>query len=197
MDRQFRSAAYMSAAAEFLAISVFGAPPGVGASFAQPSLKGSPDLNVMFVNVRESPEVYAYFKEEFSPEFVPTNTPYDKGYVDYRPLASRPPEPVPPFSSERYVLMTEFTDHRVKPPSDPSTSIRFGVGRGLDIASDAVTLRITAKNGFLTPGKAGHLYELICKDDQLSRAAFVEEDRRAVEVLRDGSGKFTVIGRRL
>lgn len=197
MDRQIRGSTYMSAAATFLGISVFGAPPGVGASFAQASLKGSPDLNIMFINVGETPDVYAYFKEDFAPDFVPTNTPYDKGYVDYRPLASRPPAPLPPFSSERYRFVINFADALSTPPSPPQTSIAFAAGNPVIIASDKVTLRITAKTGFLTPNKTGHLYELICTDDSLSRAAFVQEDQRAVHVLRGSSGQFTVIGRPL
>ena len=43
----------------------------------------------MYVDTHEYAAPYAYFKEEFGPQFAPTSGSFDTGYVDYRELAKR------------------------------------------------------------------------------------------------------------
>jgi hypothetical protein len=193
MDRRFRSLSYMAAAASALGIPVFGAPPGVGSSFADPKKKkpGHPELSVMFIDTQENSGVYGYFKDEFGPEFSPTVTPFDKGYVDYGKLAKRAPPAAAPFSSEVYQLTKSFD----KNPAFASSSLSFAHGHARKMAGTDVTLKISPKSGFATAGKKGHLYELIdSKDATKSQAVFVQEDSRVFPVTRDAAKAFTVVG---
>jgi hypothetical protein len=153
MDDRFHSQTFMAAAAKFLGISVFGAPPGVGSSFADPAKKipGHPEMNVMFIDTATYFNVYAYFKDQFGPEFDPTNTPFDKGYVDYRKIATRAAASVPGFSSEYYYFSRDYEDA----PLVGETSLFFADNRFIKLAGTKTKLKVTAKTGFATAGKSG------------------------------------------
>ncbi len=180
MDERFRSTSYMAAAAAHLGVPVFGAPPGVGSSFDQ-------QRNLMFINVVAYADVFAYFKEQFGPEFTPTSGTYDRGYVDYHALGKRAVPARAAFSSEWYSLSRDF---------DFGTStLTVEAGPYAEIDGTDVVLKVTAKSDFATMGLKGHQYELhSTKDEKLSLAIYVQEDRQAFNVGRDAKGKFTVLG---
>lgn len=181
MDLGFRSTSYMAAAARFLGIDVFGPPPGVGASF-------KPKPALMYIDTKTYGSLYSYFKAEFGPEFVPTSSTYDTGYVNYSALAGRAAAAPAPFSSEYYKLDKDL--------NASTTSLLFANNRKLPMAgAKEIRLKVTAKPGFATAGKSGHLYELTNTDDAtLSRAVFVQEDATIFRVDKDAAGRFTVPG---
>ncbi len=194
MDARFRKVSYMAAAAKFLGIPVFGPPPGVGSSFAKPSIKkkGQPEISVMYIDTANNPTTYAYFKEEFSPEFEPTNTPFDKGYVDYQRLGTRGFPPAAHFSSEYYRFVQSFD---AKKPANEETKLTFADGRSVRCDSSLTKLKVSPKSGFATPGQTGHLYEIhVTTDESLSRAVYVQDDGKIFKVNKDTAGKFTVLG---
>lgn len=183
MDQRFRAASYMAAAVKHLGVPVFGAPPGVGSSFDQKK-------SIMFIDTTAYATLFAYFKDEFGPEFAPTSATYDRGYVDYKKVGGRPAATAAPFSSEWYTFTRDI--------DDAVTTLRIDTGKSVTMAGVAVTLRVTAKTGFATPGKSGHQYELHDgKDKTLSRAIFVQEDQQTFRVDLDAGGKFTVLGPKL
>jgi hypothetical protein len=193
MDTRFRRLSFMAAAAKFLGIPVFGPPPGVGSSFANPSKpkKGQPELSVMYIDSASNPTTYAYFKDEFGPEFEPTNTPFDKGYVDYQRLGTRGFPPAAPFSSEYYRFLQSFDTN----PANEETTLGFADGRSVRRDSSHTKLKVSAKSGFATPGETGHLYEIhVTTDETLSRAVYVQDDGQIFKVNKDAAGKFTVLG---
>lgn len=196
MYYQFRSSSYMAAAAAHLGIAVFGAPPGVGSSFANPQLAGSPDLSIMFIDTKSNKTQYGYFRTEFAPSFVPTDAPFDKGYVDYRDLGKLPAPPKAPFSSEFYVLDTRLPK---RDKSDPGAiRIRFANGSHDQIDGSKFRLDITTKANFATAGLTGHLYVLYCNENPTrSRGFYVQEDARTFRVFPDSEGRFSVRGARL
>ena len=184
MDQRFRSFAYMAAAASHLGIAVYGAPPGVGSSFDQ-------KRSVMFIDTAAYASLFAYFKDEFGPQFAPTDTTYDRGYVDYQKLATRPAATAAAFSSEAYNLSKDFT-----PPGESTLTVE--TGHQLSLVGTGATLKVTARTGFATAGKTGHQYELRdAKDPGKSRAIYVQEDRQVFRVELDAGGKFTVLGAKL
>jgi hypothetical protein len=193
MDARFRKLSYMAAATKFLGMPVFGPPPGVGSSFANPSKpkKGQPELNVMYIDIASNSSTYAYFKTEFGPEFEPTNTPFDKGYVDYRRLGTRGFPPAAPFSSEYYKFVQSFdTD-----PANEESKLIFADGRSVRRDTSHTKLKVSAKSGFATLGLGGHLYEIhVTTDESLSRALYVQDDGKIFKVNKDAAGKFTVLG---
>jgi hypothetical protein len=183
MDLRFRSQSYMARAAAHLGIAVFGAPPGVGSSYATVS-----GLQTMIIDtVKENGVQYAYFKEEFSPEFAPTSGTFDTGYVDYRLLATRAPISVMAFSAEYY----RFTVDR----DTPAATVQFANGKSESIARATVTLVVTAKSGFKTAGKNGFLYELRdTADATKSTAVYLQDDGKLFRVTKGVLGNFTVPG---
>ncbi|SEU32209.1 carboxypeptidase-like regulatory domain-containing protein [Stigmatella erecta] len=181
MDTRFRSNTYMAAAASYLGLDVFGAPPGVGSNFGV----------TMYIDTKTYASVYAYFTQEFKPEFAPTHSTYDKGYVNYRLLATRAAPVAAPFSSEYYRFEQEFT------PGGGKSTLLFANNRRVTLAgATGISFKVTPKKGFATAGKAGHLYELHdASDSKKSRAVYVQEDARTFLVDKDSLGKFTVLGK--
>lgn len=193
MDERFRSTTYMAAAAKYLGVAVYGAPPGVGSSFADPAKKipGHPEMNVMFIDRATYSNVYVFFKDEFGPEFAPTNTPFDKGYVDYKRIATRAIPAAAAFSSQYYYFSRDYA----KAPKIGRTRLQFANSQRIEIDGTKTKLKITAKSGFAAPGKQGHLYEVHeTADATKSQAAYVQEDGKVFEVTKDSAGKFTVLG---
>jgi hypothetical protein len=187
MDARFRTESYMAAAATLLGIPVFGAPPGVGSSFDQ-------KRNLMFIDTKEYGVAFAYFRDQFGPEFVPTDESVDKGYVDYKKLAARPAAAEPPFSSEYFDFERDFRRTATSPTGQ--TTIGFADGRTFLVANTPnVTLTVSAKTSFASPGKSGHLYEVTdTTDASKSKALYLQEDRQLFSVNRDSAGRFTVVG---
>lgn len=183
MDQRFRSLSYMAAAAKHLGVPVYGAPPGVGSSFDQKK-------SIMFIDTVAYSTLFAYFKDVFGPEFEPTDTTYDRGYVDYQKIATRPAAPAVPFSSEWYTFTRDF--------DDKSTVLRIDTGKSVTMTGTDITFKVTAKKNFAAAGKSGHQYELHDgKDKTKSRAIFVQEDQQTWRVERDGADKFTILGPKL
>jgi hypothetical protein len=190
MDARFRAESYMAAAATFLGIPVFGAPPGVGSSFDQ-------KRNLMFIDTKEYGVAFAYFRDQFSPEFVPTDGSVDKGYVDYKKLADQPAALEPPFSSEYFDFERDFRPTRTSPIGQ--ATISFADGRTILVAQTPnVTLTVSAKTGFASPGQSGHLYEVTdTTDPTKSVALYLQEDKQLFGVNKDSAGRFTVLGPRI
>ncbi|HEY0138553.1 MAG TPA: hypothetical protein VGB85_30930 [Nannocystis sp.] len=180
MDQRFRSLSYMAAAVSHLAIPVFGAPPGVGSSFDQ-------KRSIMFIDTASYANLFAYFKDVFGPEFTPTSSTYDRGYVDYQKVGGRPAPPAPGFSSEAYIFNKDFDNKK--------TTLSVDSKKTVTMAGTAITLKVIPKTGFATPGKSGHQFELHDTADKTrSRAIYVQDDKQTFNVKLDGAGKFTVLG---
>jgi hypothetical protein len=184
MDTRFRSSTstYMAAAAASLGIPVFGPPPGVGASYHS-------KLGIMYIDTAYYSVLYSYFATEFGPEFAPTHSTYDTGYVDYTALAKRAAPAAAPFSSEYYHLMKNFA-------GSGKTWLTFADGRSIERkGASSFTFKVTAKTDFATAGKSGHQYELHDSSDASnSCAVYMQADAKLFRVDKDGTGKFTVLG---
>lgn len=182
MDLPFRSLSYMAAASAHLGVPVFGPPPGAGASFSKSGL--------MFVDMKEYAVLFAYFKDQFGPEFAPTTSPDDTGYVDYTKVRARPAPAKPAFNSAWYRL--------TKVISSDKFALEFDNGWYLVETGAKIKLSQTAMTGFAAPGKSGHLYVLRDPvDPSKSRGLFLQEDQAVFRVDADATGKFTVLGPRL
>ncbi|MGK3964021.1 hypothetical protein WMF38_07560 [Sorangium sp. So ce118] len=187
MDARFRSQTYMASAAAYLGVSVFGAPPGVGSSYDQ-------RLGIIFIDTTSYATLYAYFKDQFGPEFAPTSSTYDRGYVDYKKLAGRAAPSAAPFSSAYYYFQKTFPNPKKKSEKG-NTSLTFADDRLVKMEGVAIKLKVTTKSAFADAGKSGHLYELDDTDDAAkSLAYYMQEDGQLFRVNKDAAGKFTVLG---
>ena len=66
----------------------------------------------------------------------------------------------------------------------------FADGRSVRRDSSHTKLKVSAKNGFATPGQTGHLYEIhITTDESLSLAVYVQDDGQKFTVTKDAAGK--------
>jgi hypothetical protein len=185
MDRQFRADSYLAVAAASVGVAVLGPPPGVGSSFGSDAF----GRERMFVDMTANAAQFGFFKDEFKPEFEPTDDGVDTGYVDYGRVASRPPVPSVPFSSEFYYF------ERTLPANN---LLVFANSRGVAMTGAHVTVEQASKPGFATPGMSGHLYVLRdARDPSKSQAFFVQEDEKTFRVDRDAAGHFTVLGPQL
>ena len=128
---------------------------------------------------------YAFFKEDFSPEFAPTKGKFDHGYVDYGKMQARAAMPRAPFSTEFYSFRVDFRSGEAtlslgstnQPPAHAGTNVK---------------LRVSAKKDFVTAGHSGHLYVIEDHDPAKSEGFFLQDDKDVYMVFKDGSGKFTV-----
>jgi hypothetical protein len=186
MDAQFRVATYMAQAVRVLGLSVLGAPPGAGSSFKN---------NRMFVDEAAFPVVFAYFRDQFAPEFQPTSLPYDTGYVDYARLALRA-RPVVGFESDYYYFERNadlFRPLGTRPR--PFTRFMIADGRELTMVGLDVTLTERLIPDFSAPHTRGFLYELRdTTDDSKSLARYVRDDGKVFLVRRDPADQFTILG---
>ena len=178
MDQQMRNGSYCATAASTLAVPVFCAPPGVGADYEK--IDG---IDAMGIAGNTPP--YAFFKEDFSPEFAPTKGKFDHGYVDYGKMQARAAMPRAPFSTEFYSFRVDFRSGEAtlslgstnQPPAHAGTNVK---------------LRVSAKKDFVTAGHSGHLYVIEDHDPAKSEGFFLQDDKDVYMVFKDGSGKFTV-----
>jgi hypothetical protein len=110
---------------------------------------------------------------------------------DYKKIAKRAVPTVPAFATEYYYFSRDYADA----PQVGETTLIFANSRRLTLAGTNTKLKVSAKIGFATAGKQGHLYEVHdTADATKSRAIFLQEDKQMFEVTRDSAGKFTVLG---
>lgn len=172
LDAEFRGETYLAAAAKFLDLPVYGAPPGTGASF-------SSDPG-MFIDTATYAYLYNFLKQEFAPEFVAG----ERGYVDYNPLRKRAAATSPAFSSQFFKLTQDL--------EDVETTLEFESGPAIVKPVVGFTISSTAQTKFF--GMSGWLYEVKHKDAAQSFAEFVADDGARYPVLPDAQGKFTLLG---
>jgi hypothetical protein len=185
MDVRFRKGAYAAEAAKKLGIEVRAGCPGTGSD-----PKTEDGIEMLMVDFGTYGDVFQYFHKKFAPEFAETHRKWDKGYVDYHALQSRPPVPKPAFSMEYY----DFTvDKKAAPPDTPAT-LRFWNGKTVDHPSPDVTLAAKPVADLVTVGKKGILYTLNDKDKANSQAVYVQEDAQVFKVTQDAAHDWTVIG---
>jgi hypothetical protein len=181
LDRLLRDS-YCAAAARFLGIPCLGSPPGVGSDLA--TVAG---LHCQMVNLSDYSYVYSYLSGQFRPEFKATNTTYDKGYLDYKPMLARKVLTKPALGPDRY----RFTD----PASGGGWKLEWEGGKS-DSGTGKVTLKVTAKKGFGAAKLDGFLYEVVNTDKTKSKAYFATGAPGAVKVFHvtlGTSGKFDTL----
>jgi hypothetical protein len=181
MDRLFHSGSYMSAAASFLGISVFGAPPGVGADYSVVS-----GLSVMGIKGDTAP--YVFLKADFSPDFTPTTDPFNHGYIDYKVMQARAAPPATPFDSAVYVFQVDFDNNK--------TTMGFAAPAKAPAPhpSATVKLQVSPRNDFPAAGRSGNLYVITdTADPAKSEAWYLQQDGSLFKVTRDAANAFTVV----
>jgi hypothetical protein len=190
IDQEFRSNSYSAAAARFFGIPVFSSGPGLGSSF------GSDDFGrqFMFVNSDETPSQFAWYKENFSPEFAPTAAGNDKGYVDYHKIQSRSAPPSAPFSSEFFQFNRDLRAGQ--------TTLTFGNGKSVTMPGVKVSFpKLSSKSGFVAGSAAtvtGTLFVCIdTSDDTKSQGFFMQQDGRLFKVTRNVRNEFAIAGAEL
>jgi hypothetical protein len=178
MDNEFRSGSYLAAAAT-LGVPVFGAPPGVGADYSRVG-----GLQVMGVAGNTPP--FAFFQQDFAPDFKPTTDPFNHGYVDYRAMQARAPPPAAPFDASLYIFTTDF--------DEKMTFLGFPDGKQAPPHhGTTATLTRTAKTDFPSPGRSGQLYVIDEADKTKSEAYYFQTDKKLFRVTRDAAQAFTVV----
>jgi hypothetical protein len=186
MDAQFREKTYAASAARALGIEVRSACPGCGSDPV--SIEG---VEALMVNVATYKPVFDYFHLKFAPEFSETNGKWDKGYVDFHRLQSRPVVPKPGFDSEYYL----FHIQRIATPwAAVGAKLEFWHGKSVTHPTADVSLVVRAVPDVVAPGKKGHLHVLRDIDDTKSHAVFLQEDGRLFKITRDAAGRWTVVG---
>lgn len=188
MDQNFKGMSYTAAAAEFFNFPAFGPPPGVGASFADAKIASHPKISVMFIDVASYSGVYKYFSEEFGPEFDPTNTAFDRGYVDYNKIRKRADAASQGFKSDMYRFEISFRGSE--------TMLTLATGHQLKAARTDLRLVVTAQTGFLATKRNGHLHTLRDKKSAIA-AFFVDSGQSAFRVNLDPKGKPESLGAQL
>lgn len=196
MHGRFSRRTYFAEAAIHLDVPVLGAPPGIGSSFGSPSKPkpGQRALSLMFVDVGDVAGNYAYFTAEFSPEFAPTNTSYDKGYVDYNRLRKRRAPAEPAFSADSFDLDQEFVVDESK-GEVPRTTLRWRNGFSEQLDTPNTKLVRTDRSDLAETGKTAQLYELTdTKPPRAGIIRLVQSDRKVFRVTRDAkTGALTVV----
>jgi len=138
--------------------------------------------------------VFDYFHLKFSPEFLETNGKWDKGYVDYHKLQSRPVVPTPGFDPAYYLLTVQRAATRW---AAAGASLRFWNGKFINHPTNNVSLTSRVAAGLVTAGKTGFLYVLRDRDDTKSQAVYAQEDGRIFAITRDAAAHWTVRGAEL
>ena len=187
MDALFRRATYPAEAARKLDIEVRGGCPGTG---SDPSTIDG--IEMLSVDLALYKDVFDYFHAKFAPEFAETNEKWDKGYVDYHALQSRPAVAAPAFATEQYFLSIDKIPTHFSPGG--SSKLRFGNNKAIDHPTANVQVVSTPQVDFVTAGKKGHLYVLKDNDPSKSQAVFVQEDQHVFQVTRNAAHEWKVIG---
>jgi hypothetical protein len=197
MSDVFRSLSYAACAAKYFGGPVLAPPPGVGALFAHPGTQHHPSLNIMFIDKASYPDIFAYLQEEFGPEFEPTNSAFDQGYVDYARIGARDAPLRPPFSSECYYLLRDVDNYQ--------TVLRFQTRQRKILDRSDYRVRLTAFKSaeelarspvgaaagatqLITKG--GHLYELYPKESHAAAKHFVFAQQDGAIFEQDQHGRF-------
>jgi hypothetical protein len=139
------------------------------------------------INPTEYAHVFRYCKAEFSPEFKPTDTTFDRGYIDYREMGKRPRAAVPAFQPQRYKLIV-YKDDNI-------WSLAFANGKTDNNWGSNVKLVVVEKKGFGAAKKDGFLFVVTDKDDDSrSKGYFATPDKKVFEVTRTGTDWVNVGG---
>jgi len=178
MDELFRrsSSTYGAAAANFLGISVFQAPPGVGASFLTKSIGGA-SLQLMSTDTTTYAKVYDYFAKEFGAS--PTSDAIDTGYFDFSVLAAKTAVPLPPDPSPYQLVEPDGSS------GDASITLGFIRREQISHSTPDITGSVRAFPFGLTGATAGHRHIFTDKDPTKSRAFFVQADEKIFKLRFD------------
>lgn len=172
---------YLAAAAKFFDKAVIGAPPGAGSEFAV--RHGIPLMRVV---AKSWGKLYPYYKEHFGPEFEPSASDFDEGYVDVHKIAGRDPPADPGFNSSFFRFSINFQDDRTK--------LEFFDLFATVEASRRMALTHDALN---SGGRTGQRYVLHHTDSAQEQGFFVTDDREVFALERGADGKFSVVGEKL
>jgi hypothetical protein len=178
---------YMSHAAKFLGLPVFGAPPGVGTDFAHYPAKPEP-FQVMGVY---SAAPSFTFIAGFKPPIIPSTDKFYSGFIDYNEMLSmklHPPPRAPDFNTAVYTFFIDFDDKlAVLSFDDLGTP-------GQVHKSVNVKLTQTAQKGFFAKNESGHLYVLDDTDPAKSEAFYLQTTGDLFRVTRDPkTNAFTLV----
>lgn len=187
MDKRFRRITYAAEAARKLGIEVRAGCPGTG---SDPSTVDG--IEMLSVDLAIYKDVFDYFHAKFAPEFAETNEKWDKGYVDYHALQSRPAVAAPAFATESYFLTINKVPTHFRPGG--SATLTFGNNKSVDHPTANVQVVATPLADFVTAGKKGHLYVLKDNDPTKSQAVFVQEDQHVFRVTQNAAHEWKVIG---
>ncbi len=172
---------YLAAAAKFFDKSTLGAPPGAGSEFA---LRNG--IAFMRIVPKSWGKLYPYYKEQFGPEFEPTDGDFDQGYVDFHKIAGRSAPDDPAFDSGFYRFSVDFRRNR--------TRLEF-----FDLfATSAEGRKFTlARDAFSADGHSGQRYVLHHRDAALEQGFLVTDDHQVFALERGLDGKLSVVGSKL
>jgi len=186
MDALFRRGTYAAEAANALGIEVRSACPGTG---ADPTKVDGIEMLMVDLNVYK--DVLDYFHKKFAPEFAETHGKWDRGYVDYHNIQSRPAVAAPGFSTEYYYLTVKKKATRWQVQG---ANVQFWNDKSLDHPTPNVRVVVKPEADFVTVGKKGHLLVLKDNDDTKSQAVFVQEDEKIFKITRNAMHEWKVIG---
>jgi hypothetical protein len=118
-----------------------------------------------------------------------------KGKVEIQTLPSPKTVATVGFSAElKSIGKSQLRRSRFKVEKE-ETKLTFADGSSVRRDTSHTKLKVSAKNGFATPGQTGHLYEIhVTTDESLSIAVYVQDDGQKFTVTKDAAGKFTVLG---
>lgn len=187
MDALFRQRTYPAEAAKRLGIEVRAGCPGTG---SDPTTLEK--IEMLMVDLAVYKPVFDYFHLRFAPELAETKGRWDRGYVDYHALQSRPAIQRPPFSTAYYNLNIQTKVTRWQPAT--GAQISFWNGKSVNHPTPNVQIVMKAVPNLVTPGKTGHLFVLKDQDPSKSQAVYVQEDERVFRILQDPSHHWTITG---
>lgn len=170
MDSLFRKNTYAAEAARRLSIEVRAGCPGTGSD--PTTVEG---IEMLMVDLNIYRDVFGYFRKQFAPEFAETNGKWDRGYVDYHALQSRPAVASPGFSTQYYNLMIRNKITRWQPTTGATLTF-WKSGVAVQHPTPNVQIVMKPVADLVTIGKKGHLFILKDRDKTKSQAVFVQED---------------------
>jgi hypothetical protein len=191
MDALFRRNTYAAEAAKKLDIEVRAGCPGTGSD--PQTIDG---IEMLMVDLGVYSDVFGYFHKKFAPEFAETTGKWDKGYVDYHALQSRPAVAQPAFSTEYYDLQIRTKVTRWQPTTGADLTF-WKAGVKVSHPTPNVQVVIKPVANLVTAGKKGHLFVLKDKDKTKSQAVFVQEDQDIFMITQDAKHEWTVKGAKL
>jgi hypothetical protein len=186
MDVLFRSRTYPAEAAKRLKIEVRSGCPGTESS--PTTIEG---IEMMMVPMNDYGDVFRYFHAKFDPEFNETEDKWDRGFVDYHALQSRPAVALPRFSMQYYSVHILYQDDRWDHTLKKGAYITFWrLGKKHFHPNPKLQIVRRLTSDLVTRGMKGQLLVLKDKDPKTSEALYVQEDGRVFTMgLKDGQWK--------